>query len=124
MKIVWVWQTRRVITPKHRNSLVLFKVQRHHKALGVRGEKDALEDDNLRCPRLDIRGLHQRALDAVLGQRARVIGTWRDALHRVPELLVPNIRDRDEFLHPSPRHDLRKCRHFCALGNNENESRS
>lgn len=52
------------------------------------------------------RGVHQSAAGAHTGQRARD-HRWRAALHRLPELRVPDLRDTRFVLHTADGHDNR-----------------
>lgn len=81
-------------------------VLRDHQAPGVRRETDAAPDAGLRVAGVAGRGVHQPAAGADPGQRA-LDGGRRAALHRVPELRLPDIRDAGLVLHTADGDDHR-----------------
>lgn len=81
-------------------------VLRDHQAAGVRREAHAAPHAGVRVAGVAGRGVHQPAARAHTGQRALDRGR-RAALHRVPELRVPDLRDAGLVLHTADGDDHR-----------------
>lgn len=78
----------------------------HHQAARVRREADAPPDAVLRVAGVAGGGVHQPAACVDTGQRALDRGRGA-ALHRLPELRLPDLRDARIVLHTAHGHDHR-----------------
>jgi len=81
-------------------------VLRHHQTVRIRGEADTTSDAGVRVAGMAGCGVHKSTARTHTGQRALNRGRCT-ALHCVPKLRLPDLRDAGLVLHTSDGHDNR-----------------